>query len=265
MLIAQVSDLHVCAPGRRLDGRVDTHGMAQAFVQALLKRRPLPQALVLSGDLVDAGRPEEYRHLLDALAPLALPLYPVAGNHDERQALRAAFGERFGPHQHAMDSHLQYAVDLGELRLLVLDTVVPGAPHGELCAARLAWLADRLGEDPRPSAIVMHHPPFATGIGHMDAMGLLAGAVELEALVRRHPQVQGIWCGHLHRTIVTGFGGAPAATSPSCAHQIALTLQGHGADGYTMEPPGFMLHTWHGGRLVSHVVPIGDFGGTHPF
>ncbi|QIM51170.1 phosphodiesterase [Hydrogenophaga crocea] len=265
MLLAQVSDLHVCAPGRTLGGGVDTPAMARACVQALLALRPAPQALLLSGDLVDAGGPAEYAHLQRLLQPLPWPLYPVAGNHDERGALREAFGARMGPHSALMPDFLQYAADLGPLRLLVLDTVVPQRPHGALCARRLAWLGERLREDDRPVLIALHHPPFATGIAHMDAMGLLEGAEALEDLVRRHPRVQALLCGHVHRSIQTRFGGAVASVCPSPAHQIALNLLGQGEDGFTLEPPGFQLHLWHAQRLVSHTVPIGDHGGTRPF
>lgn len=265
MLIAQLSDLHVCARGQRANGVVDTNAMAERALQALAAWAPRPDALLLTGDLVETGRADAYAQLLALLAPISLPLYPVAGNHDEREALASAFGERFAPHAQRLPGFLQYAAPLGDLRLLVLDTVVPRRGHGALCSTRLAWLAERLAEDASPTLIAMHHPPFATGIEHMDAMGLLEGAVALEALVHRHPQVQAILCGHLHRSIQTRFGGTVAATCPSTAHQIALTLDGQGPDGYVMEPPGFQLHRWRGGRLVSHTVPLGDFGGTQPF
>lgn len=265
MLIAQLSDLHVCARGERANGVVDTNAMAERALQALAAWTPRPDALLLTGDLVETGRADAYAELLHLLASVALPLYPVAGNHDEREALAAAFGERFAAHSHRLTGFLQYAARLGGLRLLVLDTVVPRRGHGALCATRLTWLAERLAEEDSPTLVAMHHPPFATGIDHMDAMGLLEGAAALEALVQRHPQVQAILCGHVHRSIQMRFGGTVAATCPSTAHQIALTLGGQGPDGYVMEPPGFQLHRWHAGRLVSHTVPVGDFGGTQPF
>lgn len=268
MLIAQVSDLHVCARGQRAYGAVDTNAMAQRAVRAVAALVPRPGALLLSGDLVEAGSAGSYAQLmdlLDPLTPLALPLYPVAGNHDEREALAQAFGPRLGLHSDRLPGFLQYAARLGGLRLLVLDTVVPRQGHGALCATRLAWLADRLAEDASPTVLALHHPPFATGIAHMDAMGLREGAGALEAIVRRHPQVQALLCGHLHRSIQTRFGGAVAATCPSTAHQIALNLLEQGVDGYVMEPPGFQLHLWRGGRLVSHTVPLGEYGSTRPF
>jgi 3',5'-cyclic-AMP phosphodiesterase len=265
MLIAQLSDLHVCAPGRLLGGAVDTNAMARAGVRALQAQRPVPDALLLSGDLVEAGGAAEYRHLLELLVPIEWPIYPLAGNHDERATLREALGSRMGPHRAAMADFLQYEASLGPLRLLALDTVVPRQPHGALCARRLDWLRERLQADARPVVIAMHHPPFATGIGHMDDMGLREGTAALESLVSARPQVQAVLCGHLHRSIQTRFGGALASTCPSPAHQIALNLQGLAPDGYVMEPPGFQLHLWHGQRLVSHTMPIGDFGGTRPF
>lgn len=268
MLIAQVSDLHVCARGERAYGKVDTQAMAQQAVRALAALRPRPDALLLSGDLVEDGSDPAYAHLLGLLQPLralGLPLYPVAGNHDEREALAQAFGPHIGPHTDRLPGFVQYAARLGALRLLVLDSVVPRQGHGALCATRLSWLADRLAEDASPTLIALHHPPFATGMQHMDAVGLREGAEALEATVRRHPQVQALLCGHLHRGIQTRFGGAVAATCPSTAHQLSLNLLGQGADGYVMEPPAYLLHLWHGGRLVSHTVPLGEHGGTHRF
>lgn len=265
MLIAQVSDLHVCAPGQLANGVVDTNAMARDAMRAVAALQPRPDALLLTGDLVEAGGPESYAHLLELLAPIELPLYPLAGNHDEREFLARAFEGRIGPHSARLPGFWQYAAALGPLRLLALDTVVPMKGHGALCARRLDWLDQRLTEDATPTLIAMHHPPFATGIGHMDEMGLLEGAEALEAIVRRHGQVQAILCGHLHRCIQVRFGGTVAMVCPSTAHQIALNLLGSSADGYVMETPGFQLHLWHGGRLVSHTAPIGNFGGTKPF
>ncbi|KAG1318835.1 hypothetical protein G6F63_015032 [Rhizopus arrhizus] len=76
----------------------------------------------------------------------------------------------------------------------------------------------------------MHHPPFLTGIEHMDAIGLLSGAPELERIVSRFPHVERVLCGHLHRTIFQRFGGTIASTCPGTAHQLALELGARGQD-----------------------------------
>ena len=107
-----------------------------------------------------------------------------------------------------------------------------------LCAERLAWLEDVLtsGRE-RPTVVFMHHPPFRTGIDHMDVIGLAAGDA-FGAIIERHPQVERVLCGHLHRAIQVRWRGTLAATAPSTAHQVALDLR-PGADGvFALEPPG---------------------------
>ena len=264
MLLAQISDLHIKPPGRLAYGKVDTAALLRAAVASLQRQEPRPDALLATGDLVDGGHAEEYALLQDILAPLGLPCFVVAGNHDEHFSLREAFQ---GPGFEYLDQageFLQYAVDLGELRLLVLDTVVPGEGRGQLCGARLRWLDERLTEDRRPTLVAMHHPPFHTGIDHMDDMGL-EGAGAFEAVIARHPHVERILCGHLHRSIQCRVGGTVASVCPSTAHQLALDLRPDARGAFVMEPPGYQLHLWAQGRLVSHTCTVGDFAGPFPF
>lgn len=263
--LAQITDLHIREPGRLTYRRVDTAAYLRQTVQSLLNLAQRPHALVITGDLTDFGRPAEYAHLSELLAPLApLPIYLLPGNHDDRQALRQAFAE----HDYlGQGEFLQYGVDIGGLRLLALDTVVPGRSEGGLCAARLQWLEAELEASAgRPVVIAMHHPPFQTLIGHMDEIGLLRGAEELEALVSRHPQVRRVICGHLHRSIQVSFGATLAMTCPGPAHQVCLDLAPDAASAWTLEPPGFLLHALPPGqRMISHGVASGRFDGPHPF
>jgi hypothetical protein len=112
----------------------------------------------------------------------------------------------------------------------------------------------------------MHHPPFKTLIGHMDDVGLLEGVAELESVISAQPNVKRVICGHLHRTIYTGFAGIVASTAPSPAHQVCLDF-GSGADpAWNLEPPGFHLHVWNSaGALLTHAIPVGQFEGPYPF
>ena len=142
MLIAQITDAHIKPHGTLAYGRVDTAPYLARAVAHLLALRPRPDVVLATGDLVDGGRPDEYRRLRDLLAPLSMPVYLIPGNHDEREALAAAFpdhtylprGGRF----------LQYVVDGYPVQLIGLDTLVPGQVGGRLCAERLGWLASRL-------------------------------------------------------------------------------------------------------------------------
>jgi len=263
MLIAQITDTHIKPDGVLAYGRVDTAPYLARAVSHLLALRPRPDLVLATGDLVDGGRPDEYRRLHDLLAPLPMPIYLIPGNHDDRDALAAAFtdhaylprGGRF----------MQYVIEGYPVRLIALDTLVPGEVSGRLCAERLGWLAARLQEAPeRPTVLFMHHPPFATGIARMDAHGL-ANASELADVVRQHRQVQRILCGHLHRPIQALVGGTLATTAPSTAHQVMLDLENEPL-AFTMEPPACQLHVWSADTgVVTHTSYIGDFDGPYLF
>jgi 3',5'-cyclic AMP phosphodiesterase CpdA len=263
MILAQISDLHI-KPQRRLAyGVVDTAAMLEQCVAALLQLKQRPDAVIATGDLVDLGRPEEYGLLREILAPLgSLPLYLLPGNHDERGALRAAFPEHGYLRQ--WEPFLQYAIEDHPLRLIGLDTVIPGQGGGELCAQRLAWLDRTLAQSDRPTVVALHHPPFVTGIGHMDRV-CLSGTEGLAQVLMRHPQVTRLIAGHLHRPITCSFGGTVVSVSPSPAHLVALDLSIDAPDDFVMEPPGFLLHAQTASGLVTHTAYIGDFAGPYPF
>ena len=263
MIIAQISDMHVRAPGQLAYRRVDTATFLARTVEQIAKMTPPPDVVIATGDLVDAGQPEEYEHLRALLAPLAMPVHLIPGNHDERGAMVRAFAD------HAYlprDGFLQYVLDDYPVRLIALDTLVPGQGGGLMCEARCAWLAARLGEAPaRPTVVFMHHAPFATGIAHMDRLGL-DGIERMGAVIERHPQVERIVCGHLHRPIQIRWRGTLVMTSPSTAHQVVLDLREDVPGTFAMEPPAFLLHVWRPGTgLITHTSYVGEYPGPYPF
>ena len=168
-LIAQITDLHIRPSGKKAYGVVDTEAMLRAAVASILAQPMKPDAVIASGDLTDCGLVEEYELLRDCLKPLPMPVYLIPGNHDRRENMRLVFGgEGYLPMN---GEYLHYTVEDLPLRLIGLDTVVPGKGHGEMDAPRLAWLKARLDEQPdRPTFVFMHHPPFPTGLQHMDSI-----------------------------------------------------------------------------------------------
>ena len=263
MILAQISDLHVDLPGKKLAGRVDTAACLARAVAQIERLRPQPDVLLITGDLVNQARAEEYVHLRELLSPIRIPTFVIPGNHDDRDNLRAAFADHtYLPRE----GFLHYAIDDYPLRIIALDTVVPGEDGGALDEARLLWLAARLHEsEGRPVIIVMHHPPFLCGIDFMDAMGLQQGRDDFTRLVARYPNVERILCGHIHRAIEARVGSAIAMTCPATCHQIALSLEADAPGAYTLEPPGFRLHLWDGRQMVTHTMAIGNFPGPYRF
>lgn len=263
--IAQISDLHIKPPGSLAYDRVDTAKALERCVAALNEFSPAPDFVVISGDLADTPTAEEYQLLERLLTPLKLPFAGIPGNHDSRELMRAAF-----PFSYAFASGpLNQRIEAGGLDLLLLDSSVPRMPHGELEEPTLRWLEATLASSSnRPALLFLHHPPFKVGIWHMDRQNL-RNASELEPIIRRHPRVQLVATGHIHRAALTMFAGVPTTICPAPNHAVDLDLAELRVPSFKVEPPAFHLHTWFPGEgfgtLVTHQVPIGTFDGPHPF
>jgi len=263
MLLAQLTDTHIKAEGKLAYRRVDTLARLRECIAHLNGLAQKPDIVLMSGDLVDFGTAPEYALARPVLDDLSMPYFVVPGNHDDRDVMRTAFAD----HVYLPETgFLHYVIDDYPVRLVGLDTSVKGHPHGDMCRERLAWLDTVLKVEPdKPTLIFMHHPPFLTGIAHMDRQNCRNGPA-FGAVIERHAQIQMILCGHVHRPIETLFHGAVACIGPSPSHAVALDLDPHGPSAFTLEPPAVrMVHMTGECRLVSHVSPIGSFDGPHPF
>ena len=250
-LLVQLSDPHVDAgPGDRGSARA-----LEAAVAAVLSLDAPPDAVLVSGDLAEHGAPEEYARVRDLLAPLPCDVHVLAGNHDDRDALRDGFGVDGAA---APGAPLRYTARAGGLRLVVCDTTLPGRDDGALDAEARAWLEAELAAEPAaPTLVAMHHPPLRTGIRGFDAICLPDGDRDgLAGIVAGAPQVRAIIAGHVHRAAFGTLGGRGVVTSPSVHLQARLEL-GRGGVTLVPEPPAFAVHVLVDGELVSHVQPVG--------
>jgi len=264
-LVAQISDLHLKAGQRLTYGVVDTLGALRRAVDHLNASQPRPDIVVISGDLVDFGRADEYAVLHPELARLHMPCYLVPGNHDARGPLLDAFGD----HAYlplSAEGPLDWVVDTHPLRLIGLDSTIPGSHGGQLLDSQLHWLDEQLALRPQaPTLLILHHPPFISGIGHMDREPFI-NAAALERVVARHPQVERLLCGHLHRPMQRRFGASLSCVCPGTSHQIVLDLQDAAPAHFNLEPPGYLLHRWDAQQgLISHNGVFGDYPGPYPF
>lgn len=247
-IVVQLSDPHIGATWA--DG--DPLGGLATAVASIRRLRPAPDALVLTGDLADTRADSEYAHILGAINDIDAPGYALPGNHDDRDGLRRHFGipgEAGTP--------VQYAVELGALRLLMLDSTRPGADDGELDAGRLAWLEDALSADPRtPTLLAMHHPPLLTHVPGLDRLGLAGGDRNaLAGVVARHHNVRLIIAGHVHRPISGELAGRRVLSAPSTYIGFELDLAAERIDDVPT-PPGYVVHVLRDGVLASHVVSL---------
>lgn len=260
MLIAQISDLHLRSDGSLLHGTFDTALALDDCVTHVNALDPRPDVVLATGDLVDLGTAEDYAALRPMLDRLAMPVYVIPGNHDDRGRLHDAFADL--GYLPADPRFLHYVVERFPLRMIGLDTVLPGEVSGGLCDERLAWLDARLCEQPeRPTLVFMHHPPFPSGIGFLDEPAF-AGAEAAERVIARHPQVRQVVCGHVHRAICLNWANTSAAIAPSAVYQMNLGLRPDARFRPTREPPAIMLWRWQGGLgpvgYVSLIARPGD-------
>jgi 3',5'-cyclic AMP phosphodiesterase CpdA len=250
MLIAQISDMHVAgadAPVRRF---VDTNANLARAITYLQAMRPRPDLVVATGDLTENGLPEEYRLLRGLFDGFDLPLLVIPGNHDEIEPL-----------VESLDSHtylprdggpLQYVIE-GDVRVVAVDTTRPGHHEGMLDAERLHWLDATLSAARGvPTLVMMHHPPFDTGIWWMDRSHI-RGVDEFERVIRRHPQVRRVIAGHIHRSIHVAWGETLVSVAPSTAHQVQLELTPEAEPVLTAEEPMLVVMNWTGDTVVSHL------------
>ena len=255
MLIAQVTDCHIRDRDTSFGHLVDTTETLGRVIDHMLGLDPAPDVVLATGDLTDDGTPAQYATLRNVMAPIADRLVPLPGNHDEGPAFRLAFADLLPGG--LPEAHCSYVVDDHPVRLVGLDTTLPGRHDGRFDAEREDWLDEVLAAEPnRPTAVFTHFPPFETGLRFMDLAGLL-DADRLRAAIERHPQVRLLACGHLHRPIQTAIGAALATTCPSTGHQLGLDLDSDRA-GTVDEPPAYQLHRWDGERFTTHTGLVRD-------
>jgi 3',5'-cyclic AMP phosphodiesterase CpdA len=262
MLIAHLSDPHLCPRGQLYQTVLDT---TQRFAEALAQAASFsPDLLILSGDVAEHGDPESYAVACDFLATLPCPVLVIPGNHDDRESFRAGLSG-LSTLVGLTTSGPLHAVAEGSVRVIGFDVTVFGDHHGLVTPAHAAWLEQTLSAIPdKPTLIMTHQPPFATGIGYVDEFRCFGEGL-LTDVVSRHPQVISLLAGHVHRFTLTSFAGRPALTAPATATSLALRLTPGAEPASFTEPAAFLLHHWDGSQLTTHLQPAGHHPGPYAF
>lgn len=265
VLIAQITDTHVGFEPEAGEEEFNFLRFRMA-IDHLLDQNVQPDVLILTGDVADKGRPDSYERIKVLLDRCNFPVHLMTGNHDNRDNLLAAFPDCPTIEAPSGKRYAQYAIEFDGLRVVCLDTLQHGRHGGAFCDTRATWLAEQLAEHPdTPTMIVMHHPPVVAGIDWMDPRPNEAWLQRFGAAITGHEQIIGIACGHLHRPVVSSFGAIPVMVTPAVAPAVSLDLRPvdfHKEDGRGIvdaEPPGYALHRWKNGQLVTHFQPVGDW------
>ena len=268
MLICQLTDLHVRPVGKAANRVCETNMFTERAFRAVARLNPQPDVVVITGDLTDCGLDTEYANLTADAAHArrrcrcsSSPAITI-GASNLRDALKHLPGVTADPH------YVQYAVDDYPVRLVMLDTLVPGAAHGELAPEQLEFLDRTLAAVPdKPTIVGMHHPPFACGMiqdSHQPAQCWR---------IRRRGRPPSTGRAHHLRpsppAVVARVAHAIALISPSVVHQVAMSFPPHDPDdrgSLILEPPAFQLHRWTPtDGVVSHTIYVEDYPGPFPF
>lgn len=252
-VLLHISDTHLRAHGSRLFDLVDGADRLARALAAIEGSGIRPDAMVFTGDLADLGEADAYTALRALVEPSAARIgarvFWVMGNHDDRDGFRRLLlDERGGT------APVDSVAELDGLRMVTLDSTVPGQHHGELRDAQLSWLADVLATPaPLGTILAMHHPPVPSVLP-------LAASVELRgqrrlADVVRGTDVRAIIAGHLHYSTFATFAGIPVSVASSTCYAQDLTVPTGGTrpqDG----AQAFNLVHLYDETVVHSVVPV---------
>lgn len=271
MLIAHISDLHIRPHGVKLYDFVDTNALISrhvATINMLAKTTDAPDAIFITGDIVNCGQRQEYAMARRILGQLTMPVFIIPGNHDNNVNFLEALTDICPPLENVTktgEHNIRYVIEQFPVRFIMLDSTIAGELHGEIGSKQMAWLDMQLERDTeRETAVCMHHHPLPCGNAHMDAIKCRDGEA-LISLLDKHPHVTRVICGHTHRSIFQNVGHLLICTAPGAAHQVPF----HSTDldgSYTLEAPAlyFHRHTAETG-LVTYSRSLAPFEGPYPF
>lgn len=263
-VIAHVSDTHLLADGVLQFGAVDTVAHLRRALERLTRIDPPPQALIFTGDLVDRGEPAAYRLLREVVEPIATELGAqviwVMGNHDDRAAYAAELfadpGVDDEPGRATGQAPPQDRVhDVDGLRVISLDTSVPGYHHGELSEEQLAWLTTQLTTPaPHGTLLALHHPPIPAPM--VPAAGLIE-LVDQEKLaqVLDGTDVISIIGGHFHFSSHSTFAGIPVSVAAATCYLEDPAPSARFTSAVDAHQSVNMVHVY-ADRVVHSIVPV---------
>ena len=254
-VLIHVSDPHFLAGGARLGGRYDVEANFARTLAAIRAVHPHPAAIVVTGDLADLGEADAYRRLRAAVEPVAAelgaPVIWVAGNHDERPALRRDLLD-LAPTEEPVTG----VWDLDGLRVVALDTSVPGWHHGDLDPGQLAWLGEVLARPaPHGTLLAMHHPPLPSHLPLFDILEL-RHQDDLAEIIRGS-DVRGILAGHLHYSSHGMFAGVPVSVASATCYTMNVALPAAEVNGMDAAQAFQLVHV-HPDTITHSVVPVTD-------
>ena len=250
-LLVQLSDSHLFAEADTTLLGMNTRASLQRVIELVREQQPRIDLVLATGDLSQDGTLKSYQQFRDMTRLIDAPARWIPGNHDEPQVMAQA----------AVHSDLlEPVVDIGNWRITLLDSAVPGSVPGYLQDQQLQLLAQALSEAPnRHHLVCLHHHPVSIGCAWMEPIGL-RNPEALFAVLDRFPQARALLWGHVHQEIDRERNGLRLLASPSTCIQFAP-----GSEDFQVseQAPGYRWLRLHAdGRLETGVERLRDFAFT---
>lgn len=260
LAIAHLSDTHLRTTAQY--GVVDTVGHLRKALDRLSRLNPVPRAVVFTGDLADVAEPESYRELRRQVEPLAAEMGAeviwVMGNHDERAAYSR---ELFDQESERPQDRVH---DIDGLRIIAMDSTVPGWHHGELDDDQLDWLREELTTPaPRGTILALHHPPIPSPMVPMEAFIELRDQHRLAEVIAG-TDVRAVVAGHYHHTSHSTFAGVPVSVASATCYTLDVAPIQRLISSIDAFQSFNMIHVYED-RLVTTMVPIDDAAEIHGY
>lgn len=254
-VIVQFSDMHIVS-NEVLKVDIRPLDNLERAIERLVSSGILPDVLLLTGDLTERGDVKSYEMLRERIEPVAnrfnSPVIYLPGNHDSREAFRASLLDEIP----SSEPIFQVARFKG-LRIIALDSSIPGEVHGSIDDGQLRKLEEELKTPAASGTIVaIHHPPLSSPVSMMNLYGL----EEPEKLgdVLRGKDVMMVLAGHNHHVSCGSIAGIPVFVAPSCAFQLDVLVAGNELT--ELRGSAFARVDIFSGRAVATLVPVsGDF------
>ena len=251
-LLIQITDTHITRKGERLYEQVDTAMNLRATVREINRIRPVPDLLVITGDLVEKPDRESYEHFLELIEPINIPTFVLPGNHDDPVLMQEMFADT--PYFPVQDPTAQFAIEDHDFRLLALNSHAGGSELPEFDGKHLEWLRQELPKSDKPTLIAIHHPPMVTGIEFID-MGGTEWFSGLKEVLDGTKNVHLVICGHCHTDLAGRIGHVPVYMCGSVAHQLIAARDMDIAPSFEPQPVPPVLHHFIDGQFVSGSYP----------
>jgi 3',5'-cyclic AMP phosphodiesterase CpdA len=251
-LLVQITDTHILPKGELLYAQVDTSVHLRRTVVEINRIRPLPDLLIITGDLVERPDEESYAHFKELIAPLSIPVFVLPGNHDDPEVMAEVFADT--PCFPVKDNTFQYSIEEHEFRLLALNSHAGGSELPELDGLHLDWLKKELPKSEAPTLVALHHPPMRTGIEFID-MGGAEWFQGLKDVLDNTHNVHLVICGHCHTDMAGRIAKVPVYMSGSVAHQLIAARAMDIAPSFVPNSVAPVLHHFIDGQFVSGSCP----------